>query len=313
MSEIPPPPVPIEDVIRPLAREADAAATARGGPVLASVGISLGPASDVTPPSDLALDTSANVGRWHSKTLDVAGQGVAFTIERVGPHRFAEVREGLESWFAIAVSSGRPPMAFVGGAASDQAPGEPWKGFPAACAWVPEWCVIHEDGGAFLVASTVVLAGDGEAAVEHLAMVLARVVRPVDNPSAVGQGAPRSLDETVRVLLDGLSPLDAAEATFAVGFEGTVLAGMASGMRKAFDPPAPASLVVAPHGVLHNLGWATGSVGVAWGGNGGASAGPVRGALFGIGRDASREGDLGGVVRFGVDSEELAAIDRALA
>jgi len=307
MSDLAPPPVPIEEVVGPVAREADAAATARGGPVLASVGLALGPSSDVTTPGALALDCSANVGRWHSPTLEVAGQGVAFTIERVGPHRFEEVRDGLETWLDISVSSGRAPLAFVGGAASEQAPGQPWKGFPAACAWVPEWCVIHDGDDAFLIASTVVLAGDAAAAAEHLAMVLARAVAPS------GAAEETSVDATVRGLLDEHGEIEADEATFAMGFEGTVLAGIASGMRKAFDAPAPASLVVAPHGVLHNVGWAAGSVGLAWAEGGGVSAHPVRGALIGIGRDASREDDAGGVVRFGVDSDELAAIDRALA
>ncbi len=159
------PQVPIEEIVAPAAERAAERAQASGRPVLASVGI---PFEAADPLSLIRGASPAMAGWWSRPGLVAAGTDVAFSLHADGPARAVELADRLSCWFADAVITGREPIAFAGAAFADSEPTGTWEGFPAATAWVPEVCAIHDDAGSWLVASTPVLAGEAAAATDYL-------------------------------------------------------------------------------------------------------------------------------------------------
>ena len=174
------PQVPVEDVVSPVAIRAEARARRSGRPVLASIGVPL-PFED--PLMLLRAGSPLTAGWWSGGGIRAAGAEVATFAEAAGPNRFGDLAASATRWFDAMESEGRAPIAFTGGSYRDERPTGAWGGYPNAATWIPELCAIRDADGTWLVASTLVFAGDAEAAAAHLVTVLSRGVDTIQQPA----------------------------------------------------------------------------------------------------------------------------------
>lgn len=209
--------IPVAEITEQVAQIAEDRARDIGRPVLASVGL---PFAFEDPLLLLAELDPATAGWWSAGGIRVAGAGVAALSEATGADRFDSLAASATRWFDVATMEGRAPIAFAGGACNDARPTEGWTGFPNAATWIPELCAIRDAEGTWLVASTLVFAGDAHAAGDHLATVLAQGAAAVERTMGdivVGGSADVAHDEMTPSDADWKVAVDTALSAIASG------------------------------------------------------------------------------------------------